>query len=246
MFAAVLANNIEKAPRKLSPFHQYFKLYWKTRIKDEYLRRYAIARKEYDDATEDDKTSGIVKKPVPVQVRTEVGKTFWLLESDEFRAEVAQEAEDAHAKAMQEWEEVKQAPTTPVQFHQYVASITFDPIAYRWQSYRQLAFAGQYLRPVADAIAAQMQAAVSICIIGPVSSGEVEVRRYITLIYNASAGSLINKLSVYMLIGRVGRQVQHGPCTILRDIVRPKNPCAVTEELTLVSISLMSVHALNK
>jgi hypothetical protein len=109
-------------------------LYWKVRIKDEYLRWYTIARKEYDDATEDDKMSGIVKKPVPVQVRTKVGKVFWLLESEEFWAEVAQEAEDTHVKAMQEWEEVKQAPTTPVQFHQYVASITFDPITYCWPS----------------------------------------------------------------------------------------------------------------
>ena len=134
MFTAVLATNIQRAPRKLSPFHQYFKLYWKVRIKDEYLRWYTIARKEYDDTTKDDKMSGIVKKPVPVQVRTEVGKMFWLLESEDFRAEVAQEAENAHAKAMQEWEEVKQAPTTPVQFHQYVASITFDPITYRWIS----------------------------------------------------------------------------------------------------------------
>lgn len=41
-------------------------------------------------------------------------------------------------------------------------------------------FAATYLRPVADAIAAQLQAAVSICIIGPVANhgGEVEVRRY--------------------------------------------------------------------
>jgi hypothetical protein len=94
MFTAVLATNIQRAPRKLLLFHQYFKLYWKVRIEDEYLRRYTIARKEYDDATEDDKTSGIVKKPVPVQVRTEVGKAFWLLESKEFQVEVAQEAED--------------------------------------------------------------------------------------------------------------------------------------------------------
>lgn len=46
---------------------------------------------------------------------------------------------------------------------------------------RQLAFASQYLHPVAEAIANQMQAAVSICIIGPIGdrNGEVEVRRYV-------------------------------------------------------------------
>jgi hypothetical protein len=93
-------------------------LYWISRIKDEYLRRYVIARKEYNDATEDDKTSGIATKLVAVQVRTEVGMEFWLLESDEFRAEVAQEAKDAHAKAMEAWEEAKEVPKTAVQFHQ--------------------------------------------------------------------------------------------------------------------------------
>lgn len=39
-------------------------------------------------------------------------------------------------------------------------------------------FARKYLHPVAEAIASQMQAAVSICIIGPVGeqNGEVKVR----------------------------------------------------------------------
>jgi len=83
-------------------------------IKDEYLHWLAIACKEYDDATENDKTSRIVKKLVPIQVRTEVGKAFWLLESNKFWAEVAQEAKDTHTKVMQEWKEVKQGPTTPV------------------------------------------------------------------------------------------------------------------------------------
>lgn len=45
----------------------------------------------------------------------------------------------------------------------------------------QLAFAVQYLHPVAVAISEQMQAAVIIHIIGPVAErmGEVEVRRYV-------------------------------------------------------------------
>ena len=60
----------------------------------------------------------MVKKPIAVQLRTEVGMAFWLLKSDEFRAEVAQEAEDAHVKVMEEWEELLQVPTMPVQFHQ--------------------------------------------------------------------------------------------------------------------------------
>jgi hypothetical protein len=58
--------------------------------------------------------------------------------------------------------------------------MTFDPdLPYLYRPYRQLAFAGKFLHPVAEAIAFQMQAAVSICIIGPIGerNGEVEVRR---------------------------------------------------------------------
>lgn len=45
--------------------------------------------------------------------------------------------------------------------------------------FRQMEFAPQYMRPIVEAIAFQMQAAVSICIIGPVAdrNGEIEVRR---------------------------------------------------------------------
>ena len=47
---------------------------------------------------------------------------------------------------------------------------------------RQLAFAAQYVQPVAKSIFEHMQAAVTIMIIGPVPdrNGEVEVRRYVT------------------------------------------------------------------
>lgn len=42
----------------------------------------------------------------------------------------------------------------------------------------QLQFVAQYVRPIADAIAAQMQASVSIVIVGPIPerNGEVEAR----------------------------------------------------------------------
>lgn len=46
--------------------------------------------------------------------------------------------------------------------------------------FRRLTFANGYLRPIADAIAVRLQAAVSICVIGPIAErgGEIEVRRY--------------------------------------------------------------------
>ena len=52
-------------------------------------------------------------------------------------------------------------------------------------SNRQLAFAAQYVQPVAKSISEHMQAAVTILIIGPVPdrNGEVEVQRYVTRPY---------------------------------------------------------------
>lgn len=94
------------------------KLHYDSRVKEEYLRRYAVAKQRYDNATEDDRENGIVKKPIPVQMRAEIGKEFWDLETAEFREEIAQHAEDVHAQEVEEWEESKKVPKTPQQFHQ--------------------------------------------------------------------------------------------------------------------------------
>jgi hypothetical protein len=77
----VLAEHTTKPPRKLNPFHHYLKLYYISRIKDEYNRRYSLAKKQYDEATEVERTEQKLKKPVPVQIRTEIGREFWMLES---------------------------------------------------------------------------------------------------------------------------------------------------------------------
>jgi hypothetical protein len=98
--------------------HLYIKLHYRTHIKGEYLRRYVVAKKAYEDATEEDKESGDVKKIVPIVLRNAVGKEFWLLESAEFQEEIAQEAEDVHLKEIKEWEEAKMVPKTAQQFHQ--------------------------------------------------------------------------------------------------------------------------------
>lgn len=58
-------------------------------------------------------------------------------------------------------------------------SLSVDKLILYLLFFRQLEFAPQYLRPVLDVIAYQMQAALSICIIGPVAdrNGKIEVRR---------------------------------------------------------------------
>jgi hypothetical protein len=74
--------------------------------------------KKYEEATEEERQNEDVQKPVPLQLRNEVGREFWNLESKEFREAVAQDAEDAHAKEVEEWEALRVVPRTPQQFHQ--------------------------------------------------------------------------------------------------------------------------------
>ena len=87
-------------------------------IKDEYDRRFIIAKTRYDAATDKERDEGVVKKPISVQIRTQVGKEFWDLETPKFREDIAQEAKVAHALEVTLWEESKVVPKTPRQFHQ--------------------------------------------------------------------------------------------------------------------------------
>jgi hypothetical protein len=93
-------------------------VHYQSRVREEYDRRYAVAKHQYDNATEEERESGQVKKPVAVQLRSEVGREFWNLETEEFRDSMAQDAAEEHAKEMEEWEELKLVPKTPQQFHQ--------------------------------------------------------------------------------------------------------------------------------
>lgn len=112
--------------------HHYFKLHYKLCVKGEADRRFAIAKKNYDEyiiakadydkAIEDGdqvlEEPDVVQKPTAVQIRAAVGKEFWELESPDFRDEVAKDAEETHDREMAEWEEAKLVPKTPQQFHQ--------------------------------------------------------------------------------------------------------------------------------
>ncbi|KAF7980387.1 hypothetical protein HWV62_38180 [Athelia sp. TMB] len=159
-FLDVMGGAIETPPRKLAAIHTYSKLFYASRMKEEYERRYAVAKLAWNNATEAERASDGVDRPVPVSLRAKLVREFWQLETSEMRLEMQDAANKDHAEAVEAWKALKIKPKTALQFHQ------------------QLAFSAQYLRPVADAIANQMQVAVSICLIGPVgaSNGEIEVR----------------------------------------------------------------------
>lgn len=115
---SVLASSINKAPRKLAPLHQYLKLHYISKIKPEFVRRYAVAKDAWQKATEDEKKNGVVMKPVAVKMRLELAREFWLLETEEFREAVSNNASAAHAEEMEQWQSAKTIPKTPQEFHQ--------------------------------------------------------------------------------------------------------------------------------
>jgi len=119
LFAEVLGADTSKSPpRRTSPFHYYIKVYYPSRVKEEHERRYTVAKKKYEDATEDERKSQEMEVPVRVAMMTSICGEFWRLESEEFRDGVAQEAEEVYQKDLEQWEALQRAPKTPQQFHQ--------------------------------------------------------------------------------------------------------------------------------
>jgi hypothetical protein len=116
-FLALLDHAAEKIPRRLSALHQYMKMYYKSRVKNEFNRRFAVAATAYNNATKEQRESKVVLKPVALKIRNEVGMEFWEVEDDEIREEVLQAVEDIHAKDIEEREKALLIPQTPQQFH---------------------------------------------------------------------------------------------------------------------------------
>jgi hypothetical protein len=117
-FMSVLDANKGKPPRKISPFHLYFKLHYGTRIKAEYTRRFRWANEEYENATEEERLEKGLTAPVAIALRCKVGREFWMLESEQFRQELSELSEKEHTSNMEAWEVSQKVAKTPQQFHQ--------------------------------------------------------------------------------------------------------------------------------
>lgn len=130
---SVLATNLNKHPCRLSPFHRYLQLYYTSQIKEEFLRRFALAKEDYkltmvqyDAAMLEYQVEGNEqmpppekpKKPEPVRLRTEIGTKFWNMETEELQQEVTASIETQYTKEMKAYENLRVLPKTPLQFHQ--------------------------------------------------------------------------------------------------------------------------------
>lgn len=222
-----LNDHLTKQPRKLSPFHFYMKQYYLTKVKGEYDRLYPIMVAQYEEASEEERSS--LKKPVPVNVRAEIGMRFWLAESEAFRQEIEKKRDDEYAKESEEWGMIQKKAKTPQEYH------------------HQLTYAGQYIRPVAEAIATQMDVAVAIFLIGPVAekNGDVEVRRFVVSTISRIL-FIDDKSTVFIRIGLVVCRAPLGRRTIPLGMQKLKNLHANMEEQSLVCIYLNTLSAVTE
>lgn len=71
---------------------------------------------DVEAATEEERES--LKGPSAVAMRSAIAMELWLLETKEFRDEVAEEAEAAYQAALEAWQASKKIPYSPQHFHQ--------------------------------------------------------------------------------------------------------------------------------
>jgi hypothetical protein len=125
---SVLAANIERALQKCMPFHQYLKEYYHSLVKEECDQCYTFAKEKYNNTTEEERTREKMKKPAAFQMRLDISREFWLLESQKFHDMVAKDAEDANAKEIEECGVIedctKNSSTIPSVSNNYVSNRT--------------------------------------------------------------------------------------------------------------------------
>lgn len=83
----------------------------------EYEKRFNIEMEAYRKVPEDELKAKDIKPPIPVKIRSEVTREFWLRESAEFQEQIEKEAADAHQRELDEWEALKTQPKKAEDFH---------------------------------------------------------------------------------------------------------------------------------
>ena len=111
-----LHNKPAKRPRKLSVFNYYLKTHYQKDIKNDYKRRYAALKSEYETryalATEKQRLN--MKQPRSVAVRNQVGTEYWNLETEATCQRIILETQAAHDAAVAEWEATKGGTSNPL------------------------------------------------------------------------------------------------------------------------------------
>lgn len=106
-------------PRRSSAFQLYTRMHYPSRVKPTFTPFFAALQKVYIDSIKS-QADNDVKPPVEIAERTKMAYQFWVQETDEFRKQIQENADDEYNHAMAAWEEDKKIPISPQQYHQYV------------------------------------------------------------------------------------------------------------------------------
>lgn len=112
-------NQKTAVPRRSSAFQLYTRMHYPSRIRPTFKPFFEALRRAYIDATEGQPDND-VKAPIEIAERTKMTYQFWAQETDEFKKQIQDNADDEYIHAMAAWEEDKKIPVSPQQYHQYV------------------------------------------------------------------------------------------------------------------------------
>lgn len=94
-------------------------MHYQSRVRPTFKPFFEALRRAHINGTED-QAENDVKAPVEIAERTKMTHQFWEQETDEFRKQVQENADDEYTHAMATWEENKKIPISPQQYHQCV------------------------------------------------------------------------------------------------------------------------------
>jgi hypothetical protein len=102
----------------MSEINMYMKIHYESRMKAEADHRLVMALHEYEETMEEERIVMDLKPPVPLTIRIETAKQFWVTESNETKVAVRKKIESEYAAAKEAWDTKHQVPKTPQEYHQ--------------------------------------------------------------------------------------------------------------------------------
>lgn len=112
-----LLGGIAKPPHRRSAFTHYQDRYFATRVSPEYQRRWAAELEAYSEYTPEQRVEKGIEKPWSVRTMTITTAEIWKQESEQFRAQVREEANAVHQKSLERYELGLRAVKTPLDYH---------------------------------------------------------------------------------------------------------------------------------
>ena len=101
-----------RKPCKPSVIIAYQREYYDTRIREDFEREWSTSVANWQEAVKSGCTDGL-EEPVKVKLRTQVARTAWDRESQEFRDTFSQSVVDQHSLTLGSFERKNEVPETP-------------------------------------------------------------------------------------------------------------------------------------